>query len=126
MDYEKLYKDALERARVLSKSDNSTVIYETIFPELKKKTNEQIIDALIECHALGAKYSQKTCGIPDKEILAWLEKQKKLYEEVNTKDFEEFINHISAQFSEISFAKISRIAVRVKNYIDIQNEVKQI
>lgn len=130
MDYEKLYKDALERAKALSEgkveAEKGTTVYECIFPELKKKSkDEEILDALIDFYGIGANNNEHTDGIPDKDILAWLEKQKKFYEEVNEKDFREFIANLAAQFPEVSFAKISRIAVRVKNYIDTQNKIKQ-
>lgn len=38
--------------------------------------------------------------------------------ESHAKDFGEFINSLSEQFQEVSFAKISRIAVRVKKYLE--------
>ena len=35
-------------------------------------------------------------------------------------EFGEYINELSKQFPEVSFAKLSRIAVRVKNWIEQQ------
>ena len=33
-------------------------------------------------------------------------------------DFELFINKLSEQFPDVSFAKLSRIAVRIKKYLE--------
>ena len=76
-NYEKKYKDALERAKNYHKQlldeDNPEWAgeIENIFPELKESEDEKIRKALI-------RYHQSTInidGIKGEEILAWLEKQ---------------------------------------------------
>lgn len=76
MNYEKKYKEALERARELSKTVTGAN-YEYIFPELKESEDERIRKELIAIYSVGAKVNAKTGDISDKDIVAWLEKQKK-------------------------------------------------
>ena len=77
MDYEKAYKEALERAKNLHEDaiDMGENIRakqcEIIFPELAESEDERIRKALI-------RYHQSTIdvdGIEGKKIIAWLEKQ---------------------------------------------------
>ena len=49
---------------------------EEIFPELAKSEDEKVRKALIDFFGKGAKYGGQTNGVYDKDILAWLEKQK--------------------------------------------------
>lgn len=46
-----------------------------IFPELKESSDERIRQELIAIYSVGAKGNMKTGDIPDKDIVAWLEKQ---------------------------------------------------
>lgn len=74
MDYEKKYKEALEKARQFSEhplQEDSSSIVEYIFPELKDSEDEKIIKALIRFH----KSTIDVDGIKGEDILAWLEKQ---------------------------------------------------
>ena len=73
MDYEKLYKDALERAKKLYEQGTITESLSNVFPELKESEDERIRKKLI-------KYFQDLKGgwfgnISHDDILAWLEKQ---------------------------------------------------
>lgn len=75
MDYEKAYKDALERAKYYHDRDNIQFL-ENIFPELAESEDERIRKAIVEFFELqddNTTYS----FIPKKDILAWLEKQGK-------------------------------------------------
>ncbi len=47
----------------------------SIFPELKESSDERIRQELIAIYSVGAKANMKTGDIPDKDIVAWLEKQ---------------------------------------------------
>lgn len=69
MDYEKLYKEALERAKEFVCIDNIEVA-EYIFPELNKLGDEKIRKALIRFFSGG-----ETLDITPTEAVAWLEKQ---------------------------------------------------
>ena len=77
MDYEKLYKESLEKAREYHKvdKDNTLKIYakgtmEYLFPELKESEDERIRKGIIRC---------VKGNMPDndlrKKYLAWIEKQ---------------------------------------------------
>lgn len=75
MDYEKKYKEALDRARQFITKElyaecNGNLV-EYIFPELKEGEDERIRKALLRFHASTIDID----GIQGKEILAWLEKQ---------------------------------------------------
>lgn len=83
MDYEKAYKEALERAKAYSKGHsidvNPQAAMAYVFPELKVDDDEQIRKAIVEFFQLqddNTTYS----FVPKKNILAWLEKQKKSVE----------------------------------------------
>ena len=80
MDYEKRYKEALNKAKELMKTsvafDRFTI--EHIFPELKESKDEKIRKVLVDYFK---RYKEEECGIktfygiPADDILAWLEKQ---------------------------------------------------
>ena len=79
MDYEKKYKEALERARALRNEaiekeyvDDYIKDYETIFPELRESEDERIRKAIIE--AIKDYWSDNEQAMTD--CLAYLEKQK--------------------------------------------------
>lgn len=81
MDYEKKYKEALERARAINNGEDvdveaGTTICEYIFPELKESEDERIRKTLIDFFNRGAENGAQTNGVCDKDIIAWLEKQK--------------------------------------------------
>ena len=76
MDYEKKYKEALERAReVLNNEDVERGIMEYLFPELKESEDERIRKGLIKYFKNFETESLYIVGINEDEILAWLEKQ---------------------------------------------------
>ena len=80
MGYEKKYKEALERAsklKVQNPFDTVGQMVEHIFPELKESEDEKIRKELIAIYSVGAKVNAKTGDIPDRDIVAWLEKQGK-------------------------------------------------
>ena len=74
MDYEKAYKDALERARQWHDDSNITIglkeNLEDIFPELKEN-DERIRKDLIKAISTYTQFANR----PSNEIIAWLEKQ---------------------------------------------------
>ena len=80
MDYEKKYKEALEKAKSFNKrwqcvgATNSELALKElkeIFPELKESEDEKIRKALVRFH----KSTIDIDGIKGADILAWLEKQ---------------------------------------------------
>lgn len=77
MNYEKKYKEALERAREMYKQGMSTERLEYVFPELEKSKDEKIIDAIKH----GLKYLgwEHVDGIRISDMVAWLEKLKDRY-----------------------------------------------
>ena len=78
MDYKEKYNTALERARKIhheTEFDYEKGMMEEIFPELKEPNDERIRKELIAIYSVGAKVNAKTGDIPDRDIVAWLEKQ---------------------------------------------------
>ena len=81
MDYEKAYKEALERAKSKIENDKGHVLYEDdikeIFPELVESEREQIRKNLISFFKkeYGTNSNAYFAGIEVKDIIAWLEKQ---------------------------------------------------
>lgn len=79
MDYEKLYKEAIERAKSWAKGEHPECFSEAqkavdfIFPELKESEDEMIRKEIIKC----VKYYGPETANPTlfKDMLAWLEKQ---------------------------------------------------
>lgn len=86
MDYEKAYKDALERAKQIKEgkgswgiiADLSEVkpVLDEIFPELKESEDERIRKELIDFFS-DSSDSDTFRGISPSKIIAWLEKQDK-------------------------------------------------
>lgn len=77
----KRYDEALEKAKNYHKQlldeDNPEWAseIEKIFPEFKESEDERIRKELIAIYSVGAKVNAKTGDIPDRDIVAWLEKQ---------------------------------------------------
>lgn len=117
-NYEEKYKKALVWMRsiypTMRGADKEDA--EHYFPELSKSEDEKIRKEIIQS------IQDNMCVIHKDKCLAWLEKQK----EIETEDFGEFINELSKQFPEVSFAKLSRIAVRIKNWLEKQVEQKPV
>lgn len=71
------YKEKYEQAKRLyeSANDDQKYILENLFPELAENEDEKIRKELIAMFSIGAEVNAKTGGIPDKDIVAWLEKR---------------------------------------------------
>lgn len=77
MNYEKKYKEALERARQFSEhplQEDSADIVEYIFPELAESEDERIRKWLIDW-AKAVNWSNQF-SVTQEQVLAWLEKQE--------------------------------------------------
>lgn len=71
MDYEKKYKEALERAK-------KNECLENIFPELKESEDEKMREMAIKAiYASEAQSCIKSWGVNPDDVIAWLEKQCK-------------------------------------------------
>ena len=84
MDYEKKYKEALERAREVIKNNPDFVritpqLMGEIFPELAESEDERIKKNLIELFHDTVSNDEifSDYGLDKTEVLAWLEKQEK-------------------------------------------------
>jgi len=81
MDYEKAYKEALERAIFVKENTDSigardvSDVIEYIFSELKEAEDEKIRKALVHLINEQDGFLTEINGISVKDILAWLEKQ---------------------------------------------------
>lgn len=92
---------------------------DTIIPELRESEDEKIRKEIIKFLELPHRqFVGERC---QEEWIAWLEKQKE-YE--LPEDLGDYIAELNKQFPEVSFAKLSRIAVRVKNWLKKQSEQK--
>ena len=82
MDYEKAYKEALERAKNLLATsvayDRFTI--ERIFPELKESEDERIRKELIFYLGDMPEDTELRNGVTNRDVLAWLEKQESVGE----------------------------------------------
>jgi len=108
------YDEAVKRAKKEKEKSRNLGLLEFIedaFPELKESEDERIRDEIVLY--IGAKddISLDTHN----KWLSWLEKQG---EPKLSEDLGEYIAELSKQFPEVSFAKLSRIAVRVKNWLE--------
>ena len=76
MDYEKLYKEAFERAKKVHDEHRAQPfdVMLKVFPELKESENERIRKELINYFIKGKEYLN-LCSFSKEEIVAWLEKQ---------------------------------------------------
>ena len=82
MDYEKAYKEALERAKYLKENTDSvgaldiSTCFEQIFPELKESEDEKIRSFLIGFIKVCRWAEKEDQGWPSKEeCISWLEKK---------------------------------------------------
>lgn len=95
--------------------------YENMFPtntsiedDVRRRSTIQVLEYARSLDT----YNQFGKADIDKNI-AWLEKQK---EPELSKDLSDYIAELSKQFPEVSFAKLSRIAIRVKNWLEKQDK----
>lgn len=77
MDYEKAYKEALERAREFQKSKDGLCVLtaKSIFPELEEFEDERIRKELIFYLGDMPEDTELRNGVTNRDVLAWLEKQ---------------------------------------------------
>lgn len=123
----KAYDDALERAKEINNEQRAQPfdVMTRVFPELKESEDElKWLTEFIkeEAYYLSMDIRDDEDRIKLKKLqrsLTWLEKQK---EPELPEDLGEYIAELSKQFPEVSFAKLSRIAVRVKNWLEKQGE----
>ena len=76
MNYEKAYKDALERAKKLYEQGTITESLSYVFPELKESEDERIRKVLIDLVKCNERSGYTLLNnVTTDSILAWLEKQ---------------------------------------------------
>ena len=120
------YDEVLNRAKITLDCCGSTsiatknAVYD-IFPELRESEDEKVRKELLEhCKNQAEPYIKTGNKCPQiQSWIAWLEKQG---EPKLSEDLGEYITELSKQFPEVSFAKLSRIAVRVKNWLEKQGK----
>ena len=104
MDYEKKYKEALERAREWYNNPNSSSVGKAylyaVFPELKENEDEdeRIRKALINFFDDANKCEENPMyeyGIPTDDIISWLEKQGKTAIETIKEENVDSANYVS-------------------------------
>ena len=85
IDYEKKYKEALERARSMYESKDDAELASFIFPELRESEDERIRMALCDI-VRDMPYMEtelRAHGLTAEQVLAWLEKQKEQKPEID-------------------------------------------
>ena len=125
MDYEKKYNKLVEAIKQLQKANPSDESIQNWVndnvPELRESEDDEKIRKWLICgmNTLKEKKNETFATIPIDDAIAWLEKQK---EPELSEDFGEYVAELGKQFPEVSFAKLSRIAVRVKNWFQKQRK----
>ena len=84
-DYEKKYKEALNRAREIHRNeDEKRSDMEWLFPELKESEDEKIRKALLNhLTKMWGNSQDDVCGIHVEDAIAWLEKQGKSSDQIH-------------------------------------------
>lgn len=96
MDYEKKYKDALEKAKEVynrkDATDGGKLILESMFPELKGSEDEKMREMAIKAvYAPEAQSCIKSWGINPDDVIAWLEKQGEKESDSRYENLEEIL-----------------------------------
>lgn len=105
MNYEKAYKEALERAKESLKdgtiSSNTISYIEEIFPELKESEDDRIRKALIKYYSFDKDGgSHALDNITPKQIVTWLEKQGELVK-INPTEFDTRLQALIGKFGSL-------------------------
>ena len=116
MDYEKKYKEALERARKCldEKQDRCFVRPDVIFPELKESEDERIRKALIE-------YFNEQCDMSDwngvygYQVVAWLEKQKPTNSIIHFKADNFHVSHVDGKIHDATYVENKQKPIKWSN-----------
>lgn len=101
-DYEKKYKEALEKANSALKdggiSSNTIAYIQSIFPELKESEDEKIKRCIEICLLSDANEQRfKDCDTTIKDCLDWIENQSETIE-INPTEFDLRLNKLLKQF----------------------------
>ena len=106
MDYEKAYKETLEKARTIIKNRNASSVWKdwlcNTFPELQESEDEKIRKELLEhCKNQAKPYVQTGNKCPQiQSWITWLEKQNKFIE-INPSEFDLQLNRLLKQFKSL-------------------------
>jgi hypothetical protein len=125
MDYEKLYKEALSRARQFSEhplQEDSDSIVEYIFPELKESEDEKIKREL--CKAIWTYIPNEEAH----EYITWLEKQgekKSAWSEEDKRKIDRIYSILSQAADTHAFSTSCRL-IGDKECIELQDFLKSL
>lgn len=88
MDYEKKYKEALERAKEINNEHKAHPfdIMLKVFPELKESEDEKVVAGLVKMVQVAAPSYIRGYGIGKDDVLAWLEKQGETFTKKDVDD----------------------------------------
>ena len=109
----------MEKEITIPEGFEATIDGNKIILKKIESEDERIRKALINALNKNLGNGIEKYGTTLNAAIAWLEKQK---EPELSKDLSDYIAELSKQFPEVSFAKLSRIAVRVKNWLEKQGE----
>ena len=102
MDYDKKYKDALEKAKEVynrkDATDGDKLILESMFPELKESEDEKMREMAIKAvYAPEAQSCIKSWGVNPDDVIAWLKNHSDTYDytRVDLSKFDDRIQEFS-------------------------------
>ena len=109
MDYEKKYKDALERARSYYNNEEvrvgmTPIELEEIFPELKDNEDERIKKELIFYLGDMPEDTELRNGVTNRDVLTWLERQgeqKVPINDFNAKDW--YVSKVDGKIHDMTY-----------------------
>jgi cytosine/adenosine deaminase-related metal-dependent hydrolase len=134
MDYEKLYKEALSRARQFSEhplQEDSDSIVEYIFPELKELGDEEEVrKAMIDFfkHEREEGVTVLHYGVNIERMIAWLEKQgekKSAWSEEDKRKIDRIYSILSQAADTHAFSTSCRL-IGDKECIELQDFLKSL
>lgn len=109
MDYEKAYKEALERAKAFELPEYKNIMV-SIFPELKESEDERIRKALVRFH----KSTIDIDGIKGADILAWLEKQDEQKPILDFKASNWYVSKVDGKIHDMTYNPADKVEPRFK------------
>ena len=120
MDYEKKYKDALERAEEIiryykehNRGDETSIEdLEQIFPELKESEDEKIRKRLLTDFSVIGK--EKWGGLKVKDICAWLEKQGEQKSILDFKARNWYVSKVDGKIHDLTYNPTDKVGPKFK------------
>ena len=126
MDYEKLYKDALAKAREIHRNEvEKRFDMEWLFPELKESEDEKIRNRILlslEKDLMATKNSG--CDTQDLEqCIAWLEKQGEQKPVIDFKAKNWYVSKVDGKIHDMTYNPANKVESKVGEKIEDEIEI---